>query len=317
MSGNRNEMTLSVVIPTCGRVDTLRACIQALRDQSIDRERYEIVVVDNTPGGSPETLALLERIGLEKPDLRYLRQPKKGPAAARNMGLDSAKGRIIAFTDDDCIVSRDWVRGMVEAHRRHEGAAAVGGFTEVDPENPWALVSQFLSNNVITFEIDDQEEVIFFPTCNVSLKKELLDGESFDETFPFPAGEDLEFFWRLYRQGRRFVFDPKIRIFHNCNPTVRSFLRQAYLYGRGNYQVKEIYNNHPVLGFVCIDRTSAFLRSLGFQIVTLPLFAARYGYLIRESFNVKGPWHSGRIGLALTLEKIFYLKGNIDERYGR
>ena len=79
---------VSVVVPTCGRPDLLRRCVAALEAQSLPGDAYEIIVVDDT-------------------------LPRRGPAAARNIGWRRARAPIVAFTDDDAVPDRDWLaRGL-------------------------------------------------------------------------------------------------------------------------------------------------------------------------------------------------------------
>lgn len=119
---------VSVVIPTCGRPRLLQRCLNALVEQSLPPEDYEIIVVDD--GHSDETEALVAKV-LEqtqgRPVLRYLRpEGTKGPAGARNRGWRVARAPVIAFTDDDTIPDRDWLRYGLFAMETRERPAIWG-----------------------------------------------------------------------------------------------------------------------------------------------------------------------------------------------
>ena len=93
---------ISVVIPTYNRAPELETCLTALAAQTLSPDQFEVLVIDD--GSSDSTSSLLETLSSGNPmDLRYFVQPNEGPAAARNAGIEQAKGEWIAFTDDDCI----------------------------------------------------------------------------------------------------------------------------------------------------------------------------------------------------------------------
>jgi glycosyltransferase involved in cell wall biosynthesis len=77
------SLQVSVVVPTCGRPALLARCLRALERQSLPREAYEVIVVED--------------------------RERKGPAAARNRGWRRAAAAIVAFTDDDTEPARDWL----------------------------------------------------------------------------------------------------------------------------------------------------------------------------------------------------------------
>jgi hypothetical protein len=101
---------------------------------------------------------------------------------------------------------------MVAGHNADTTAAAIGGLTEVDRYNIKSQVSQSLSDGAIEAWVDGRQETIFFPTCNVSFKREYL-FEGFNELFPLPAGEDLDFFWRLFKKAPGSIIIKKLGYF--------------------------------------------------------------------------------------------------------
>src|SRR5689334_5731929 len=106
---------VSVVLPTCRRPSLLVRCLDALLQQDIAPQDYEIIVVDDAY--CEETKCLVERLARNARKcghtLRYLPGTcscrPHGPAAARNLGWQAARSNMIAFTDDDCIPSPHWL----------------------------------------------------------------------------------------------------------------------------------------------------------------------------------------------------------------
>ena len=96
---------VSVVVPTRGRPGALKRCLESLARQDYPIDAFEIVVIDD---GSPQPVTLPE-LG-SGVSFTLHRQAQGGPAAARNHGLEHARGEYVAFIDDDCEASPDWLR---------------------------------------------------------------------------------------------------------------------------------------------------------------------------------------------------------------
>ncbi len=238
-------MDISIIIPTYNRKEGLQACLEPLLKQDYPQGLFEIIVIDD--GSNDGTKEIVGEIAKNHPNMRYFYQCNKGPAASRNFGVRVSTGEIVGFIDDDCVVFTDWVRLMVESHRKNPQASAVGGLTFTPSKKTAVLVSQFLSNGSIETSLNGRPEIIFLPTCNVSFKRRLFDKYSFNERFPFPGGEDLEFFWRLFKEGHKFLWDKEIKITHYRDDSLAGFIKQAYVYGRGNFLVQCLHNDQPLL----------------------------------------------------------------------
>ena len=126
---------ISVVIPTYQRPVLLLNCLNALSRQTLPAAQVEILVVDDghDPATADTVRAFAYRSGMV---VRYLGQPhRRGPAAARNRGWRAAKGRIIAFTDDDTLPQPDWLTAALNRFGR--GASVVTGRVRVPlPDAP-------------------------------------------------------------------------------------------------------------------------------------------------------------------------------------
>ncbi|GEM_PF-611489 len=305
-------MDVSIIIPTYNRKEKLKACLESIFRQDYPKEDYEVIVVDD--GSIDATEEMMRQLSIGRPNLRYCLQSHKGPAAARNLGVKQAKAEIIAFTDNDCILNPDWLKKMVEAHRIDDSLAAVGGRTEINIHNIKAAVSQFLSDGAIRTDINGNLEIIFFPTCNVSFKKRYLNDTEFNELFPLSAGEDLEFFWRLFKKNRKFAFRQDIRLFHNCHSNFKSFLKQAYMYGRGNYLAKYMHKDHPLLKEIKTGSGFSFVFGLFLNFIKIPRFSYLLGRGLIRSEHCFSIYEKFKIYAYFSLHKIMYLFGNIIER---
>ena len=303
-------MDISIIIPTYNRKDRLRQCLRSIIEQDYPQDKFEIIVVDD--GSNDGTQDLLKDLSEKHHNLRYFSQTHRGPAAARNIGIKKAEAEIIGFTDNDCILKNDWIKQMLSVHKLEEDVMVIGGLTKVDNRNIRALVSQFLSDGAIETNIDGTIRTIFFPTCNVSFKKKYLD-EEFNELFLLPAGEDLEFFWRLYKKGSKLDYKQNIEIFHNCNSSFKSFLKQAYMYGRGNYLVQHIHRDHPLLKEIKTENNISFIFGLIINFIKIPRFSYLLGSRLIHKHNCLSFYDKFRTCFYFALHKIVYLIGNIAE----
>lgn len=100
---------VSIIIPVFNDSKRLLSCLRSLYCQTYPYSRYEVIVVDN---GSTENIYSVCK---QFPNVRYLRELKRGSYAARNCGVRAARGEILAFTDSDCIPATDWIKAGVQS----------------------------------------------------------------------------------------------------------------------------------------------------------------------------------------------------------
>lgn len=217
---------ISVVIPTYNRLDVLPRVIQALEQQR-EAPACELIVVDD--GSSDGTGDWLRRASFQIP-VRVVTQSNRGPAAARNRGIELATGRVVALLGDDMVPDGGWLAAHALAHRERRAPYAVIGYTRWHERlriNPFL---RFINEEGLQHGyalIEDREDVPynFFYSSNVSLPRALLLAERFDERFPHAAWEDTELGYRLTRrQGMRLAYCPDAITAHDHATTLRRFM---------------------------------------------------------------------------------------------
>jgi glycosyltransferase involved in cell wall biosynthesis len=102
-------MDFSVVVPFFNAEQFIERCIRGLLAQTIPADRYEILMVDNNSKDSSA------RIVLRFDRAKLLQESEQGSYAARNRGIDHARGEIVAFTDPDCVPQEDWLEQIGQA----------------------------------------------------------------------------------------------------------------------------------------------------------------------------------------------------------
>jgi glycosyltransferase involved in cell wall biosynthesis len=112
--------SVSVVVPFFNRSQSLAACVEALLGQEPIGGAVQIILVDN--GSNDDSRSVIARY----PELTVLAEATPGAYAARNTGIREARAPIIAFTDADCVVERDWLRAVCDGMRDPSVAVEVG-----------------------------------------------------------------------------------------------------------------------------------------------------------------------------------------------
>jgi len=210
----------SVIVPAYNAASTLGECLAALQAQTMPRERYEIIVVDD--GSTDATAQVAEASGV-----RVLRQANQGPAVARNLGVQQAQGAIILFTDADCVPDPAWLAEMVAPF----AGAGIAGSKGVYRTRQPGLVPRFVQ--VEYQERYDQMErartIDFVDTYAAAYRRAVfLQQGGFDTSFPTASVEDQELSFRLAEQGYKMVFVPDALVFHRHPPTLAAYLRRKY-----------------------------------------------------------------------------------------
>ncbi len=192
---------LSIVVPSHRRRIRLRWLLNALEDQTLARERFEVIVATT----NDELAAIVTEHPL---GARHVRPHASSPSAQRNAGWRAARSPLILFTDDDCRPDPAWAERMLAAAAEHPGAI-VQGATGSDPLE-WAVLS---SPHARTLRVRPPGP--FAQTCNILYPRELLErAGGFDEGFPGPAGEDLDLALRARALGADYVGAPEARVWH-------------------------------------------------------------------------------------------------------
>jgi len=223
-------LTFSIIIPSYGRPDQLQNCLGTLADVDPPSDGFEVVVVDD---GTPEPLEPQLEPWKSRLELTVLAQRNAGPGPARNLGLTAARGRFIAFTDDDCLIPREWLRALETAFNDHPDAM-LGGRTTQQPGDPYSETNQLIFNAVHRFYNESGQGAAFFPSNNMAIPAELLrDVGGFDPKFFPHASEDRELCDRWRHLGHDLIYVPEAHLIHVRPANFQRFWRQHFNYGRG------------------------------------------------------------------------------------
>ena len=133
----QRQSTVSVLVPSFGGVDVLATCLDSLADQTLERHRFEVVVVHSGPEDGTVEVVDLFRARNPKIHIRLMELREGGAGRARNIALSVARGEYVTFVDDDDWVTPAYLEAMLEeAEPDVVAVAMVADVTSRDPEAP-------------------------------------------------------------------------------------------------------------------------------------------------------------------------------------
>lgn len=220
---------VSVIIPVLNEERVIRECLTSLVELDYPPECLEILVVDN--GSTDRTAETINSF-----PVRYLREERRGPSSARNKGIEAGKGEILAFTDADCIVSRGWLRELVQAFDEEGVGGVAGEIVAYPPKTPaewYAAKVRHLSPRKYLF----RPITPFAAFANLAFRREVFEKIGLlDEGLL--KGESTDFCTRFFREtDLELKFMPKALVFHRNRKNTWEFFKQQWGYGVGHAQL--------------------------------------------------------------------------------
>ena len=234
---NEHLSAVSVIIPAHNAEKYLPALLDSLSQQSV--KPAEIIVIDDYSIDSTKDIA--SDYGAKT----IKNSGKNGPAAARNLGIKSSTGEILAFIDADCISDKDWIKNIREELNAPKPIIIMGKVEIPKSTFLGDVMSSlgFPAGGHIGFEniwrVNREGKTDHISSCNFALRKEtILKVGLFDETFPYPGCEDVELSMRCVQKGIPIYYRKNVVIIHPPRKDLFSFIKWHISRGRGNYHLK-------------------------------------------------------------------------------
>ena len=222
---HHSEAVVEVVVPAYERPDLLDECLGALRAASPDT--HVIVVDDASTSAAVGDVARAHGATL-------LRHPvNRGPAAARNTGLDAVTAPIVAFVDADCAVTPGWLDPLV-AHFDDPRVAAVA--PRIRPRSNSADMLPRYEFTRSALDMGPRPELMargaplgYLPSATLLIRRNALVPLVFDESLR--VGEDVDLVWRLSDAGWMVRYEPAAIVTHEIRPQLFDWARRHFDYG--------------------------------------------------------------------------------------
>ncbi|WP_205698121.1 glycosyltransferase family 2 protein [Conexibacter sp. SYSU D00693] len=266
---------VSVVVPSHDRPLRLRWLLNALEEQTLPREEFEVLVVHDSQGAQTDLLLASHPLGVSAQ-----RVAPSGPATKRNAGWRAARAPLVVFTDDDCRPAPDWLERLLAVADAQPGAI-VQGPVVVDPDElvvlhhaPWARSQEVTPPSA------------YGQTANIAYPRDLLGRTGgFDEALPVAAGEDTDLLIRAKALGAPQMAAPDAVVLHAVfDLGLGDKMREAWRWTH----LAEVVKRHPQL------REHLVLRV--FWKVDHPLMLlALAGVVLRRPW-LMAPWALRRLG---------------------
>jgi glycosyltransferase involved in cell wall biosynthesis len=305
---------VTVVIPTFNRGQLLTELLDSLAGQDYPSERLEIIVVEN--GASADSDQRVDEAAAKHQlSIRHHRMPaNRGPGPSREQGRKMAKGEIVAFIDDDCVATPQWVRCGVAGF--HDGVALVQGRTLPNPDHPRHRFEK-------TIHIAHETPV--YETCNIFYRRDAMEAvggfsPEFDSSFPIEnaiTGEDTDLAWKVKQAGYQTAFAPDALVYHGVfKVPYMKWLKETHKVAVWPYLIQKFpaLRRHLSWNYFLSKETAAFdlllvggllacLHSAWWLLLTIPYF------LVRCLVGKKGPPHVMVGKILVGLPRSVYLFG--------
>jgi len=257
------KLLISVVIPVYNGEKTLKQCLDSVLNQTC--KNYEVIVVDNN--STDRTKNIIKEFQKKDKRIKYVFEKTKIRGAARNTGVRNSKGKIIACTDCDCIVSRNWLQKLTKPIL-HGKEVAVQGYEKPAYINFWTKQYQIKSERCLK-NVENKGYILNLDTKNFAiLKKVLIDIGNFNRIVH--VCEDMDVLFRFLGRGLKIKF-VNIQVKHFHKATLFSLIKTEFNKGFWAAKLRKIYPeiNHPLF------EANSLLNSFRFISDFLYLFLKR------------------------------------------
>lgn len=270
---------ISVIIPTYNRALKLEKNLQALKKQTLSKNDFEIIIVDD--GSGKETQELLKKFQESLPQLNWIHKENGGAASARNLALQKAKGEIVLFLDDDVYASPDLLEHHFQFHQKNpEKEKTCLGYLQWTPNEEITPLMKWMTEGwkgpLMDFHNKKSGDLLtfwHFYTANLSVKKNLLQDEKFNEGFHSYGWEDTELAYRLWKKkNMKLIFVKEALAYHDHFMDLENFKQRMEKVGKSAVYFESL---HPELNVI----------PKGFRKVLLALLSSRIHLFIWEKVS--------------------------------
>jgi glycosyltransferase involved in cell wall biosynthesis len=250
----KERIKVTFIIPARNSEKTLNECLVSILGQSIGRDIFEVLVIDN--GSTDRTVRIAKEKGLQ-----VLNGPGLTVSALRNLGVRNSQGEILAFVDSDCVIASDWLRNAIPLFDNPEIGAA-GAPTLVPENGTWVQWSWYMHRKKRV----NREYVKWLPTENLLVKREIFEKiGGFNEELV--TCEDVDLCYRI-EKTHKIICDSSISAVHLGEArTLLDFFKKERWRGKGSFIGSALH------GLIVNEIPSLLTPFYGLMILTLFIYA--------------------------------------------
>jgi glycosyltransferase involved in cell wall biosynthesis len=264
-------MDVSVIVCTRNRPESLSALLKSLQGLTLPEElRWEVLIMGNNSDDATRKVAE-HYVDADPRRFTFIFEKGRGKSYALNTGVRRSRGRVIAFTDDDCIVDPHWISSIMTEYAADPDLAVLSGRVELYDKTDRAMtVSPYKERAAFS-----PKRLFFDPLvigANVAFKKEVFETVGMYDVALSPGSksqaeaEDADMAYRAYRKGFKIVYSPIPLVYHNHGrKTVRATegLERNYWVGRGSFYCKHVLRGDLTVARLAYWDVSSIVRAMG------------------------------------------------------
>jgi len=283
-------MYASIIVPTYNRRKVLERTLQGLLNQTIPKDAYEIIVVDDC--SSDDTEAFIKGWAGSNHNLVYVRHAQnQGRVVTRNDGIEAARGEIAVFLDDDNVPDPDFAQAHLDYHKEagNEHIAVMGNVRFARELVAGSNFARHLESRYLGFRSSRERARLDYsnlpPRClgtlNCSMRREdLIAVGMLDTSFRYYGGEDEYLGYCLSKAGIRIIFGEHAKSVHHDDLSIKRYKNKCLEASSGGYQIilgkgSEYFENTLVRLLLPVDwRKDSWKRiavKWGIKIILNPL----------------------------------------------
>ena len=220
-----NSILLSVIIPTYNDWENVKLCVNSLLNQTLPRHEYEIIVVNNNPDDRCP-------YRFDNENTSIVSEPQKGSYAARNRGIEIARGTYLAFTDSDCQVHAKWLENALFYLKNND---LIGGnvvnYIKEDAEDKNLYLYDYYNGFPQHYYVTKRNASV---TANLITKRSLFEDIGYFKN-DLISGGDFEWTQRATANGYTLIYAADVIVYHPSR-TIEELSKKKQRIASGEFQ---------------------------------------------------------------------------------
>jgi cellulose synthase/poly-beta-1,6-N-acetylglucosamine synthase-like glycosyltransferase len=227
---------ISIVIPVKNGERCLSRCLESIKKQSYPQDRFEVIISDGM--SMDNTVKIAHDHGA-----RIVKNSKITVGPGRNVGFKAAKGDIIVFSDDDCVMDKDWLSNCIKYFDNEQVGGLSGPTITQNEGGPLGeaigIIFELAASAGVSAHRGDRspvEEVQDIPGCNAFYRRDAL-----EKVFPIDesliTAEDVEMNRLIRQAGFKLLYVPDVKLWHYRRQNIYGFFKQIYRFAVGRLQI--------------------------------------------------------------------------------
>ena len=282
-------MKTTVITLTWNRAPLLKKCLSSLSRQS--EKPFEVIIInDNSQDETENVINNYHRIL----PIKTFKTKIMGYPKLYNLGISKARGKLICFFDDDCVAEKDWLKELINNHKKNPKSVIQGQTFSLPKNNIYAqIMGDHYQNWLKSHLLANNKELRFLDNKNCAIPKKIIDETGGFSEICSGGSEDLELGARLRKKGIKIIFAPKVIAWHHERSNFKEFISQHFRIAKSEsllhiscFSLRKTYLNimSGIKREICYLKQKEALNVFKLPFIYLALFSIRfYGYFLKRS----------------------------------